>query len=581
MRAAMGQKRTPGTRHTATALLATAIGLAGCQGGISLGVSATSDGGSDGAVAEAATDATQEGAPEGSSDAPSAEAVAEVGSSDADASMTPDATEAGIDFAAEKQGTVCSSTSTCPTGLCLPISAYRSACTVACASSSDCLPGWTCNPVGGKSTKACQCVVDSEVCDGKDNDCNGVVDDLGVTDPWCDWTVGAGFVCRSGTCACGSLCGVSCVNTTSDPANCGSCGNACDTGANCLFGTCGGKTAIAIDAYGSTCAVLSDGRLACWGDITGTFYGHSTVPVAVPNLPGAVKAISTGYYASCALIAGGTVVCWGTDSQGQLNGQAMFDPSIPVAILSGAIAVSTGLDHTCAVLSDGTVRCWGSNLSGALGNGTTNPSKAIETVKNITGAVAISGSGSTTCALLSDATVTCWGQNPYGEAGNGTQESLSTPVAISGLSGVAAISVGGNHGCAVLSDGTMKCWGDDSHGQLGDGTTMLTSAPVVKGLVAVTGLTGAVGVSTNGNSTCALLSSGTIRCWGAGPLGDGVTNQTSSPIAVPGLTGVTAVSGKGNGGACVLLTNGSVQCWGDNLGGGTLNSSDTPVQVHL
>jgi alpha-tubulin suppressor-like RCC1 family protein len=56
--------------------------------------------------------------------------------------------------------------------------------------------------------------------------------------------------------------------------------------------------------------------------------------------------------------------------------------------------------------------------------------------------------------------------------------------------------------------------------------------------VTVTGLTGAVQISSGDNHTCALLADGTARCWGnngVGQLGDGTTTNRTSPVAVFGL----------------------------------------------
>jgi stigma-specific protein Stig1 len=59
----------------------------------------------------------------------------------------------------------------------------------------------------------------------------------GVCDPGCT----DGHVCMEGSCVCPSgqtECGGACVDTSSDEANCGSCGHACASGETCESGVC-------------------------------------------------------------------------------------------------------------------------------------------------------------------------------------------------------------------------------------------------------------------------------------------------------------------------------------------------------
>jgi alpha-tubulin suppressor-like RCC1 family protein len=175
------------------------------------------------------------------------------------------------------------------------------------------------------------------------------------------------------------------------------------------------------------------------------------------------------------------------------------------------------------------------------------------------GATQVTAGGAHTCALLTGGGIDCWGANALGTLGNGTNwgpetcrdPCSTTPVAVSGISTATQVAAGGNNTCALLTGGSVDCWGENEYGQLGDGTNTGPEScyqyPCSTTPVAVGGITDAVQIAAGElRDTCALRAGGTVDCWGwnqAGQLGDGTNTGPESCSGNPCSTKPVAVSG--------------------------------------
>lgn len=451
-----------------------------------------------------------------------------------------------------------------------------------------------------------------------------------------------------------------------------------------------------------TCAVTLDGKVNCWGfNVRGQLgngsFTQSSVPTEVVGLD-SIVAVTLGYDHACALTGAGAVKCWGGSSGNLLgNGGSGSGSPLPVnvSLSREAVQIYSQHTHTCARMRDGTVSCWGLNSDAQLGDGTlavwrplptssiffggpaptinpaagtpqttpaqvafaqpltvnirdgsgnpgagyvvsfavpvSGPSASLSSrwavadssgatqvgavANGVTGSYVVSATaagidrpaqfaltnqstslpdvdvlslaagGRHNCVIEADfGGVLCWGDNGFGQLGDGTTTGRAQPMPVAALGGRAlAVRAHLWTSCALLETGAVKCWGHNASGRLGDGTTTDRSTPVQ-----VTGLTsGIVGLSVGGGHACALTQAGGVKCWGwngnGGQLGDGTTTDRSTPVDVVGLaSGVIAISA-GDSHTCALMADRTVKCWGlgsyGQLGTGTSASSATPVDV--
>jgi alpha-tubulin suppressor-like RCC1 family protein len=258
------------------------------------------------------------------------------------------------------------------------------------------------------------------------------------------------------------------------------------------------------------CAVQQDRIVRCWGRGASGALGSRAIDdrLAAPgsaassvNL-GAATQIAAGDLSTCAIVVGGAVRCWGQGASGQLGSRERdnrldgyadprtgTDEASIVPLGATAQQVSVGSGFACAIVDGGAVRCWGGGLAGRTGGGDTaqrldgladGASDEPSTVPLGGAAIAVAASELHACALLTGGAVRCWGSGGSGRLGSGatddrldgtvggaTQTDEASTVALGGAA--VAIAAGSMHTCALMTTGDVRCWGLGTSGQIGNG----------------------------------------------------------------------------------------------------------------
>lgn len=229
-----------------------------------------------------------------------------------------------------------------------------------------------------------------------------------------------------------------------------------------------GATSIAVGS-GFACALIAGGRVECWGSNNqfgqlGAGVPTSTTDPGVPQLLQAevpditnAVALASGRSHTCALLSDGRVSCWGSNSYGQVGagvppyytGENPTPMPVIVAGVDNAVSIVAAQSHTCALLAGGTVTCWGADKY-TEGFGATTVATSPTTVAGISGATALSSGGNEVCAVTAGGAVTCWSRGSLFNVGlQSVQGMIGATALTGGYSGI---------GCALQSGGTVGCW---------------------------------------------------------------------------------------------------------------------------
>lgn len=303
------------------------------------------------------------------------------------------------------------------------------------------------------------------------------------------------------------------------------------------------------------CMLRSDGAVVCWGaNSTGELgQGRTSAsegPVVVPNLSNVQQLASGLFVSTCGVLRNGTVACWGGNfgtgaasvsglsNVRQLTGASQqfcavlgsgavtcFDAVgtiTPIAGLTNVRQLAGGANHFCAVRDDNSVWCWGTNDTAQLGLGiTSNPVTAPTLATEFADVAEVALGLRYTCARSRAGGVSCAGSL------SGAPNQFNTAVPVPNWENAFKIVSGNFHVCALFDAGSVQCVGS---GAAGGGTGSGFDSP---SRISLPRASIDVGASVNGS--CSLSADSSVWCWGQNSSGQlGIPGPDSAqPVQVP------------------------------------------------
>lgn len=346
-----------------------------------------------------------------------------------------------------------------------------------------------------------------------------------------------------------------------------------------------------------TCA-LTDASVFCWGANALSQLGIAGPGVTAPTRVaferadlGAEVQLVAGDHQTCVINSVGELLCWGDGTEGELGPAQTSATPTPTSIesVSSVEHLTIGQNSMCAnaeLMDDmcmSGVVCWGNNANGRLGRGTAgDESLSPGCVAPQAVLASLSGHNAHYCGIEDDV-VWCWGSNDLRQVVNNPNLNL-VRAAETMATGIRQVAVGRGFTCALNTSGEVRCWGGGAQGQLGDGNNEMRGAyptnpiPFPDGVIIDE-------VALGDAHACARSTTGRVFCWGQhldGRLGIG---DTTSNQLVPAELSVSNARSLvvGSTHSCVITTDDELWCWGENpdgrVGNGTLIDTRTPQHV--